>query len=221
MGKRKSDSGLVMASLECFERAMLLSRESRPFRVTLRWLLQHTRAGSPNARQFACLGIVWPPRSGWRDDLDGIYVTDKIGRDYEEAGGVAVRRREVAEPKKAGPVIDAATWTFPFGRHQGSRLCETPIPYLIWVSENFREQSVQDAAAAEVVRRFFPEAAFENGLYAQSSETRAEPAPLPENRLPCPRKSRRPVEHRPGNAAEECPFDVSETCRDERFFLIS
>lgn len=58
------------------------------------WLLQwQTVNGGYNKRQLELLGIVWPPKRGWKRDLLGLEIDDDKARAFEMASG---RQNEAA-----------------------------------------------------------------------------------------------------------------------------
>ncbi|MFJ3465338.1 hypothetical protein [Achromobacter spanius] len=56
--------------------------------ITNDWLVQwQTVRGGYNKRQLEVLGIVWPPKRGWKRDVIGLSIPDEAARAFELASG--------------------------------------------------------------------------------------------------------------------------------------
>ncbi|MNV33638.1 hypothetical protein D3C71_1250130 [compost metagenome] len=56
--------------------------------ITNDWLLLwQTAKGGYNKRQLEFLGVVWPPRRGWKHDVIDTDIPDDVARAFEAASG--------------------------------------------------------------------------------------------------------------------------------------
>ena len=59
--------------------------DNTPVKVTIDYINKHkTEKGAWTRKQILALGIKWPPKSGWKQELDGTYITQEKAREFED-----------------------------------------------------------------------------------------------------------------------------------------
>lgn len=137
--------------IEEFHRSQSTDISERPFRVTPEWIRRNTNFCSPNSLQLAILGESWPLEVGWLERLSTLRISHTSRMAFESA----IKNKsetDTAPPMKALHAKDP-TWKWTFGKHSGRLLSETPIEYLDWVAENFKNGEIKDMAIREIHRR--------------------------------------------------------------------
>jgi len=74
--------------------------------ITREWIGEHATGNNVGwtRQQLRCLGVSWPPRSGWRRAMAGRVIPDEAAREFERLG--AEQRRKVA----AQVIENDASW---------------------------------------------------------------------------------------------------------------
>lgn len=63
------------------------------FEVTEDWVKAYkSRSGGWNRAQLACIGVEWPPRSGWVKRVIGRQISDESRRQFETLKGETLQR---------------------------------------------------------------------------------------------------------------------------------
>ena len=149
--KRRSECA---AMINAFRTTQSLPISARQFLVTREWVQSHINFGTPTATQLAILGETWPPMTGWLPRIVGLRICESSRVAFEAS---QKNRNRSAAVVPEPPVTEKdSSWKWTFGKHSGRLLSETPIEYLDWVSENFKNGEIKDMAIREIHRRKVP-----------------------------------------------------------------
>lgn len=112
--------------------------------VTKDWLERHATAGMGwTYKQLKAIGVETPPRSGWKDRVVGLQITDEQAKKFVESRKKPRKAKQVVKsdrPPRVGKVC------ITFGRHKGLQIRHIPVDYLEWVlragagSDDFRRK---------------------------------------------------------------------------------
>lgn len=179
--KRRSECA---AMINAFRTTQSLPISARPFLVTREWVQSHINFGTPTATQLAILGETWPPVTGWLPRIVGLRICESSRLAFE-ASQKNRKRAAAVVPEQPVPKKDS-TWKWTFGKHSGRLLSETPIEYLDWVAENFKNGEIKDMAIREIHRRnTTTDSAVKQPALFQESELPPATEPLTQGQYDC------------------------------------